>query len=369
MTANPSASEPGDNFEETHQEGRPLDPPAGLIAGLTHLVIHGRIGRVRIGAIVGVAAVAALIAAGYYVGSSNGGAAGIQGPDGFRLSAAATAGPVAAPVAMPINAGAQGKGITLAPIDGTSQTSGQTTDQSLTTSALESPQIVKTGSMVLEVGDIDQAVAKAKASIEGLGGSVSQTSSAGGPDNPFASVTYRIPVDKWDRALAGLHDLGRLISEQTDSSDVTAQVIDLDARLDNLKTTETALQTIMARATVVTDVLAVEQQLSQTEGQIEQLTAQRDHLKNQAAMSTLGVTFSLPGKTVTTEATQQWNIGGQVDEAGAALVHIGQGLATIAVWAVIVGLPVMIALILLLLVWRIARRVARRSRRNADAVA
>jgi hypothetical protein len=366
MTANPSASEPGDNFEETRQEGRPLDPPAGLIAGLTHLVIHGRIGRVRIGAIVGVAAVAALIAAGYYVGSPNGGGGtGAQGPDGFRLSAAATAGPVA----MPINAGAQGKSITLAPIDGTSQTSGQTTDQSLTASALEAPQIVKTGSMVLEVGDIDQAVAKAKASIEGLGGSVSQTSSAGGPDNPFASVTYRIPVDKWDRALAGLHDLGRLISEQTDSSDVTAQVIDLDARLDNLKTTESALQAIMARATVVTDVLAVEQQLSQTEGQIEQLTAQRDHLKNQAAMSTLGVTFSLPGKTVTTEATQQWNIGGQVDEAGAALVHIGQGLATIAVWAVIVGLPVMIALILLLLVWRIARRVARRSRRNADAVA
>jgi Flp pilus assembly protein TadB len=157
---------------------------------------------------------------------------------------------------------------------------------------------------------------------------------------------------------------GRVLSEQTDTTDVTTQVIDLDARLDNLKTTETALQSIMARASAVPDVLAVEQQLSQTQGEIEQLTAERDHLKDQAAMSTLSATFSLPGKTVVTQATQEWDLGKQIDQAAAALVHIGQGLATMAVWAIVVGLPIVVAVLVLMAFLWLVRRLSGRSRRQ-----
>ncbi len=49
----------------------------------------------------------------------------------------------------------------------------------------------------------------------------------------MASVTYRVPVARWDDALTALRKLGsKTLSEQTDTSDVTSQVIDLDARLD-----------------------------------------------------------------------------------------------------------------------------------------
>jgi len=97
-----------------------------------------------------------------------------------------------------------------------------------------------------------------------------------------------VPVAKWDDALTALRKIGsKVVSEQTSANDVTSQVIDLNARIDNLKTTETALQSIMARASAVPDVIAVENQLSDTQGQIEELTAQRDNLSNQAAMSTL----------------------------------------------------------------------------------
>ena len=237
------------------------------------------------------------------------------------------------------------------------------------TATLEASQIVKTGSIALEVTDLDKAVSQAQSTIQGMGGNVSQSSSSGEKDSAVATVEYRVPVARWDDALAAIRALGtRVISEQTNSTDATAQVIDLDARISNLQATESALQSIMARASAIPDVLAVEQQLSSTEGQIEELSAQQALLKNQAAMSTLTVSFSTPAETDTTQATQGWDLGAQIDQAVATLVHIGQGLVTIVVWAVIVGLPLAIGLALLWVIWldRPSHRptAARRGRRS-----
>jgi hypothetical protein len=225
--------------------------------------------------------------------------------------------------------------------------------------------IVKTGQMNLEVADIDKAIAAAQSVVSAAGGNVSSSNRSGSDQYASASITYRIPVARWDATLAALRKVGsKVLTEQTGASDVTMQVVDLNARIDNLQKTEAALQSIMARASSVPDVLAVETQLSQTQGQIEELTAQRDNVNDQAAMSTLSVTFSLPGPTVTTQATQDWTLGSQVDQAAAALVRIGQGIVTLVVWAVIVVVPVGIGLLILLVLFMIARRIGRRGNRT-----
>ena len=258
--------------------------------------------------------------------------------------AAATAGPAAVPVVG----------------DGT--TSSGNGDNALV-SSLTSALIVRNGQVVLEVSDIDKAVSSAQTAISGLGGYVSDSTRSGIDQYVTASVTYRLPVAHWDEALKAIHAVGsKVLSEQTGSSDVTAQAVDLDARIANLKTTETALQAIMTRATVITDVIAVETQLSQVQGEIESLTAQTNRLKDQAAMSTLTVSFQLPSATV----AQDWTLGSQVDQALAALVRIGQGLATIAVWFLIVAVPSAIGLLILFGLWKLARRARGRDRSKAE---
>ena len=354
------ASEPQKAGGQTAATDRAVDPHFGSLAGRAIRRLAGaRIGRVPVGGLVVVVALVGLLAAAYNIGTpSGGGGVALQ-----RLSGDGA--PTAAPAAMP--AGDTGTK-QFSGVDSQNSGDGTTPESAALTAALETTQIVKTGSMALEVTDLDKAVSQAQATIVGMGGYVSDSSRSGDKEVAYATVTYRLPVAKWDDALGAMRSLGsKVLSEQTNSTDVSAQVIDLDARLSNLKATESALQSIMARATAIPDVLAVELQLSQVEGQIEQLTAQRDHLKNQAAMSTLSVSFSTPGKTVTTIATSEWALGAQVDEAVAALVHIGQGLATIVVWALIVGLPVLIGLALLWVIWRIVRRITRR-RRGAPAV-
>jgi hypothetical protein len=235
-------------------------------------------------------------------------------------------------------------------------------------SSLNATLIVRNGQVVLEVADLDKAVSAAQSAITGLGGYASDSTRSGVDEYATASVTYRLPVAKWDDALKAVHGIGtKVLSEQTGSSDVTAQAIDLDARISNLKSTEAALQAIMARATVVADVIAVRMQLSQVQGEIESLTAQVNRLKDQASMSTLAVTFQLPSQTITTQATNEWTLGSQVDQALAALVRIAQGLATIVVWALLVALPSLIGLLILLGAWRLVRRITRRGRGRREA--
>lgn len=336
-------------------------PRSPIRAAAASLRGHGRIAR----ALVLVAAVA-VIGSAYVVGAPPAAGTGTAGnqPAG-RLSVAHPAASAGTQQAFASDQKSfSGNSSTS---DGGAPTGGQTTPLA----AVETTQIVKTGQMSLEVSGLDSALNEAQAVIAGLGGKVDSSNRSGAGDYATASMTFRVPVEKWDEALSDLRKIGsKVLSEQTDATDVTLQVLDLGARLDNLKATEIALQSIMARATVIADVLAVETQLSQTQGEIESLTAQRDHLKGQAAMSTLTAYFQLPAKTVIAQATQEWTLSGQIDEAGAALVRIGQGLATIVVYICVVVLPVGLAILILFGLLSVARRILRRGRgRNAVAAA
>ena len=371
MTGNDS-----DSTDSTSKPDTGATPPASTRhtvrqAAMTRLRAHNRMA----GAIA-LIAVAAAIGAAYAVGGSPIDAhlaSSTNAKSAVSLAGNGSDVAVAMPAATAAGVQEQTKnGSVLAPAaaataasDGTSSTAGQ--DQALTAS--EATQIVKTGQMTLEVNDIAAALAKAQSAISGLGGSVDSSSRSGTGDQATASITFRVPVGKWDTALSDLHKIGtKVLSEQTGASDVTGQVVDLNARLDNLRTTEAALQAIMGRAVAIADVIAVENQLSNVQGQIEELTAEIAHLKDQAAMSTVTVTFQLPAQTVTTQATQGWTLGSQVDQAGAALVRIGQGLATIGVWCLIVVLPLAAVALVLFGILAVARRIFGRARRRSPAI-
>jgi hypothetical protein len=243
------------------------------------------------------------------------------------------------------------------------------------TAPLIGPQsmIIKTGQLDLQVSNPEASAAQADGIVGAAGGYVSASSRSGDADTLIISVTYRIPVANWDATLASIHraDGGgtlKILDEKIQTQDVTATAVDMDARLTNLRATEQALLGIMNRATTITDTLAVQTQLTTVQGQIEELQAQRNQLGDQAAYSTLTVQFEATPKTETTSATSGWNLNGSIDDATATLVKIGQGLATLGVWLVIVGLPIGVGLLGLLLVYRLYRRVRPRPAKTPKTV-
>ena len=200
--------------------------------------------------------------------------------------------------------------------------------------------IVKSGTMTIQTDDVGAALLKARADVIRLGGYISGSEQSRNGDRVTASVTYRFPSDRWEDVLDALKARGELKDEKTDSLEVTGQVVDLDARIANLRATERALQAIMQKATRIPDILEVQNQLTQVQGQIEGLAAQVAHLRDQASLSTLTVIFQTPPVPVVKETSKGWSPGVEFDRAVALLLSIGQGLLTIGIWLAIVVLPV-----------------------------
>jgi hypothetical protein len=233
--------------------------------------------------------------------------------------------------------------------------------------------IVRTGTLELEVTSLASSVAAAGTVVSAAGGYVSGSDEAAAGDKASASVSYRIPASAWDATLDGIRRVAKTVRhQQVTSEEVSGQVVDLGARILNLRATEAALQAIMARATKISDVLDVQKQLTDTRGEIERLVADKTHLEGQAAFGSLKVTFQLPTPPALVTAQKGWDPATDVDRATGKLIAISQRATSAGIYLAIVGLPVLISGGLLLLVawqlYRVGRWLAgRRARGNAAA--
>lgn len=209
-------------------------------------------------------------------------------------------------------------------------------------------RIVKTGEVTLEVDQVGEALGRVRALAVELGGYVG--GSQAGTLDDRASLTIRIPAVSFDEAIARLHEMdAEVVAEATREQDVTGQVVDLEARIDNLRASETSYRELVARAERVEDILAVQSRLDEVRGQIEQLTAQLEAIEGQAALSTLTVTL-VPRPTPIVQQTEAWDPGAQLDRALASLVGVGQGLLDGAIWFAVVWLPILLVLSIIVLI-------------------
>jgi hypothetical protein len=105
-------------------------------------------------------------------------------------------------------------------------------------------------------------------------------------------VTLQVPVNSFATVLARAQSLGRTSDLTTKATDVTGQYVDLQARITALQDSRQQYLTILAKATTVGDVLAVQEQIDSIQSQIEQLQGQLQLLTSQTSYSTLTVTVT-----------------------------------------------------------------------------
>jgi hypothetical protein len=231
----------------------------------------------------------------------------------------------------------------------------------VTASVRDGALIIKTGEMSLQVASIDAALTDATRQVSTLGGYASGSERSGTGDDAQATITFRVPADQWDAAMDGMRALADVVlSERSATEDVTTQVVDLGARIRNLQATERALQAIMDRATEIKDVLSVQTALTTVRGSIEQLSAEKAHLEEQAAASTLKVTFLAKPTPVLVEQRAGFEPAREVDAASARFVSILQHLVKAGIWFAIVWLPILIVLAIgAVVAFLVIRRVRR----------
>jgi hypothetical protein len=153
--------------------------------------------------------------------------------------------------------------------------------------------VVKTASMTITASNTSEAADKAAVLAENADGRVdSRTEDAGsGQGRARTSVVLRVPVAKLDGVVRDLKSLGTVQNAETTSEDVTAQRVDLDARIKALQTSVDRLLGIMSDAKDPEALIAAENALSQRQADLDSLRAQRDQLGDRIDYSTVNVTF------------------------------------------------------------------------------
>jgi hypothetical protein len=187
--------------------------------------------------------------------------------------------------------------------------------------------VVKTASMTIKVSNPSEAADKAAVIAEDADGRVdSRSEDAGSGSGPArTSVVLRVPTAKLDGAIRDLKDLGTVQSAETTSEDVTAQRVDLDARIKALQTSVDRLLAIMADSRDPEALIRAEDALSERQAELDSLRAQRDQLGDRIEYSTVDIGFI--AEQVGGPAPQEYQgFTGQIERGWDGLVAVITGL-------------------------------------------
>lgn len=154
-------------------------------------------------------------------------------------------------------------------------------------------KIIYTANLSLESKDYDAARAALDAALAEAGGyleSSSEYSDAG--DSRSVSLTYRVPQQNYENFLAAVVEAGNVTYKNQQADDVTAQYMDVETRLENLKNQRTRLQQLQQQADNLSDLLEIESSLTDVQSQIESWQSQMDWYNDQVEECTVNVSLS-----------------------------------------------------------------------------
>jgi Domain of unknown function (DUF4349) len=213
--------------------------------------------------------------------------------------------------------------------------------------------------IVIADGSFSKGVAGVTQIARRNGGFVLESSSR---DERSGALTLRIPAKRFDDAMLALRGLagqleGEVEFQDITGQDVTAQFVDLDARLEILQDRRELLRDIQAEATSSSEILRLAALIDEVTLEIENIQGRLNFLKDQVAEATIKV--EVRERDVEREDpgpdTENPSIADSFELAVQGFLRI--------VGAIVIGLGYLIPLgVIALLVWGVITLVRRRDR-------
>lgn len=168
-------------------------------------------------------------------------------------------------------------------------------DMAVESAVVERSQII-TGDVYLTVESPSETADAVAAIVESAGGRVDSRSEYTDPEgqNPSAYLWVRIPVDSLEATLSEIEALGIVESKSLNNTDVTLQVVDLDARIAVLTESISRLEALLVEATSTAEIVEIETALSERQAELDSLTSQRNYLADQVSYASIGVDLRTP---------------------------------------------------------------------------
>ncbi|KRE41593.1 DUF4349 domain-containing protein [Knoellia sp. Soil729] len=106
------------------------------------------------------------------------------------------------------------------------------------------------------------------------------------------SITISVPASSLDATIALIEKVGDVQFRNTSSEDVTGTYVDTEARVESLTASVARMRELISKASTVADLVALENELSKREADLDALTAQLNSLKDQVAQSPIAISLS-----------------------------------------------------------------------------
>lgn len=203
-------------------------------------------------------------------------------------------------------------------------------------------KITKSASLDLRAQSLQWTTDKIQETVKNVGGYV-ESANVSQPMNGVktAWLSVRVPTDRLEVTVdEAKKAASSVVSENMNAGDVTDQGIDLAARLNAKRAEESALVSLLDKATKVSDVIEVTERLSLVRSEIESMEAQSRMLEGQVAMASLSMSVTEdPQVVVDTTPVRDGNV---VKQSVTDLSRWGIALGSALVALAISGLPVVI---------------------------
>ena len=144
--------------------------------------------------------------------------------------------------------------------------------------------------------------------------------------------TFYPQIERYLRDYASQNG-GHLLSLNETVQDVTNDYIDTQSRLTNLRTEQTRLLNLLGHTQALSDIITIQDKLTDIEGQIETIEAHLKELNGQVSYYTVAITLQpIALVTPSSPTSASWSLGQTFHDAFAASLGFAQGMVTLLVW-------------------------------------
>lgn len=214
--------------------------------------------------------------------------------------------------------------------------------------------VIRTATLSVEVKSVPKAVAAARGAAEGAGGLVASENTERLDDTYETShLVLRVPQERFQEVLRELAGSGKLLSRTSNAKDVTDQVVDVDSRISTQRASVARVRELMDQAEKISDVVALEGELSSRQSDLESLLAQQASLKDRTSLATITLDLTPPDAP---------GDDGSKDEDPGFLDALGGGwdaFVTMLRWIAVAfgaAFPFLLTAALAVVVWRVLRK-------------
>ena len=156
-------------------------------------------------------------------------------------------------------------------------------------------KLVRRANLQLKVDSLRGSAERIRSIATTQGGSVLSEelySSEGAGVDTAGSITISVPASSLDSTIGLIEKVGDVQFRSSSSEDVTATYVDTEARVTSLTESVGRIRDLLATAKNISDLVALENELSRRQAELDALTAQLANLKDAVAMSPISITLS-----------------------------------------------------------------------------